>query len=1531
MSIARHHAEWLSLVEVAGPFLSMPVLLKVLPQGLDAHDPDHVRSLRLAFEEWEENRDSPRPKAAVHDAWIRFVLGQTLGLPGEVLAEGQKIPQAIKATVSEHGETLRPDFMVRNPDDVPDAGKPRLLIQTYPASQNLERPVAGLHWKASPATRMMELLHASDVGLGLVTNGDCWMLVDAPRGETTGFASWYASLWLEEQITLRAFRTLLGTHRFFAVAPAETLEAMLAESALNQQEVTDQLGYQVREAVGVLIQSLDRSDQDHGRELLAGVPETVLYEAALRVMMRLVFLFSAEEKKLIPAQTDDEFYLENYAVSTILDSLRETADQHGEEILERRHDAWCRLLSTFRAVYGGVQHERLKLPAYGGNLFDPDCYRFLEGRHEPKPGEKPKSWREELANPLPVNNRTVLHLLEALQLLQVRVPGGGPAEARRLSFLALDIEHIGQVYEGLLDHTAKRATEPMLGLAGSRDKELELPLAELERLHAKGEDHLITFLNEQTGRSTTALERALATKLDGDEASRCRAACGNDEKLWQRVRAFAGLLRNDTFGYPVVIRQKSVYVAAGTDRRSSGTHYTPRSLTEPIVQYTLEPLVYVGPAEGKPKEAWTLRSAREILSLKICDMACGSAAFLVQACRYLANRLMQAWEDEEERTPGKPRTSPEGRASTAHPAERILEEKKDQELEAMRLIVQRSLYGVDKNPQAVEMAKLSLWLLTMAKDKPFTFLDHAIRCGDSLVGINDLRQIEVFNLACEGDGYPLILDFLKQRIKRAIELRRKLEEMPVKSVDDVLAQERLFAEFQALMDRAKVAADWLIAAEFQGGSESGREARRVHAAIQVAGHFDDPDFATFEREARKRLKGQPTFHWALEFPEVMVEHGGFDAFVCNPPFMGGFRITGNFGDAYREFLVAHVANGQRGNADLCSYFFLRASSLLREDGQFGFLATNTIAQGDTREVGLEQLITNGCVIPRAVSSRPWPGTANLEVAHVWLRRGQWKGPFVLNDEPVAGITAFLTPPAEVAGKPNRLQANEGCSFTGCKVYGQGFVMTPEEAQALAAKDSRNKTVLFPYLDGEDVNSHHDQSPSRWVINFFDWPLSKAKEFTDCFRLVELQVKPERMVLRDTADGKRLKEKWWLYGRSRPELYGAISGKKRVLVAVLHTKHWSVAFYSPSIVFSHALAVFSKSDFATFSILESFIHESWAREYSSSLETRMRYTPTDCFETFPFPSNVMGLDPVGECYHELRQRIMLESHEGLTKTYNRLHDRDDDDEGIRKLRELHIEMDKAVAGAYGWTGLDLGHGFHNTKLGLRFTISEAARREVLGRLLKLNHERYADEAAKGLHDKKGKGKGGGRGRRASKNQAAEPSLYEDDPPAEETTQTQLLSMEADGRPSSIDEIDTDEIMAAFRQSARGQGWKGRDDLLKEVSLTLGYQRLGPKIEEALRGHLRAAIRRKIIESDGDLVRLGTTTMEQYDLEDLRAALGSVMRAGRGYEREEVIHAVARYLGFARVTDTVRQSMKSAINSGIRQGILAYEGDVIWREA
>ncbi len=317
MSIARDHVEWLSLIEVSGPFVSLPVLMRVFPQGLekDDNEPELRRLLRMAYDEWADNQGGPRPDPAIQRQWLRFVLANALEMPAEILAEGPAVPPNLRAYVPEHHETLAPDMALLAPDD----RAPRLLIKLYPAGQDLNKPLAGAHWKDSPATRMMELLRRTGVRLGLVSNGRYWMLVDAPQGETTGFATWDADIWTEEQLTLRSFRNLLGARRFFGVPDDETIEAMLAESAKNQQEVTEQLGYQVRRAVEVLVQSLDRIDKDRGRVLLQDVSMTQLYEAALTVMMRLVFLLSAEERGLLAL--GEPLYDNNYAVSTLQSSV----------------------------------------------------------------------------------------------------------------------------------------------------------------------------------------------------------------------------------------------------------------------------------------------------------------------------------------------------------------------------------------------------------------------------------------------------------------------------------------------------------------------------------------------------------------------------------------------------------------------------------------------------------------------------------------------------------------------------------------------------------------------------------------------------------------------------------------------------------------------------------------------------------------------------------------------------------------------------------------------------------------------------------------------------------------------------------------------------------------------------------------------------------------------------------------------------------------------------------------------------------
>ena len=301
------------------------MLDRVFPHGLDKDDTPEgkelVRNLRLAFDEWEDDKDGERPNPAIHKAWIDFVVKQGLGLPDEVLAEAQNIPQTLRATIAEHGETLRPDLVVRNPEGGANAGKVRLLVKTYPPTQGLEKPIDGRHWKASPATRDDGTAprHGDPAGSldqrGAVDAGRC------SEGETTGFASWYATLWFEEPLTLRAFRSLLGVHRFFAWDEKDTLAEILKESASNQQEVTDRLGYQVREAVEEIIRCLDRIDQDKGRQLLEGITESELDEAALTVMMRLVFLFSAEERGLL--LLGDPLFDEHYAVSTLVAKLQE--------------------------------------------------------------------------------------------------------------------------------------------------------------------------------------------------------------------------------------------------------------------------------------------------------------------------------------------------------------------------------------------------------------------------------------------------------------------------------------------------------------------------------------------------------------------------------------------------------------------------------------------------------------------------------------------------------------------------------------------------------------------------------------------------------------------------------------------------------------------------------------------------------------------------------------------------------------------------------------------------------------------------------------------------------------------------------------------------------------------------------------------------------------------------------------------------------------------------------------------------------
>jgi hypothetical protein len=331
---------------------------------------------------------------------------------------------------------------------------------------------------------------------------------------------------------------------------------------------------------------------------------------------------------------------------------------------------------------------------------------------------------------------------------------------------------------------------------------------------------------------------------------------------------------------------------------------------------------------------------------------------------------------------------------------------------------------------------------------------------------------------------------------------------------------------------------------------------------------------------------------------------------------------------------------------------------------------------------------------------------------------------------VGGISSALATRSRITGNARRLIANRERCFMGSNLLGTGFVLSPEEAQAMIAVDPRNADVLKPFLVGQDLNRQPGGSPTRWVIDFRDWPVDRARSYPEPFARVEELVRPERL----RQNERRARDYWWRFLRSGAELYRAITPLQRCVAIARVSSVVQPMLVPTKQVVSEQVVVFAYDDDGHFGVLSSGFHWWWAVTHASTLETRIRYTGTDCFETFVQPDITPAVSELGRELHVHRRFLMLDSQAGLTQTYNRVHDREQQADDIVHLRELHIALDLAVRDAYGWRDLDLGHGFHDTKLGTRFTFAPVPRQEVLDRLLELNHERYAEEVRQGSHAK-----------------------------------------------------------------------------------------------------------------------------------------------------------------------------------------------------
>ena len=519
-----------------------------------------------------------------------------------------------------------------------------------------------------------------------------------------------------------------------------------------------------------------------------------------------------------------------------------------------------------------------------------------------------------------------------------------------------------------------------------------------------------------------------------------------------------------------------------------------------------------------------------------------------------------------------------------------------------------------------------------------------IRCGDSLLGVADLQALEA---GIPDDAYrPLGTDdrahARQVRARNAREARmdlfshgfvtapladlaahmRQVAAMPDRTVEQVHAKSAAYRRVitQDAYCRLLLACDVWTAAFVQPFTPDGPAL--TTAAVQEAlthGALSDPRQGAFVTLARDE---RAFFHWSLEFPDAAAA-GRFDVILGNPPFMGGLRISGVAGEAYRRWLEAALAPFG-GTADLCAAFFRRAFALLRPGGRLGMIATNTIGQGDTCESGLKVIMAQGGRIAFARRFVRWPGQASVEVNLVVIeapraRRTQegtgGDGGALLDDHPVAAISSRLDAEEEI--EPQRLKPNEGKGFRGTATRGIGFVLEAAEAEALLARDPRNADCLFPYLNGDDLNTHPAQQPGRWVICFHDWDLVRAQQYPDLLRIVEERVKPERERLRGPGDARN-RAAWWQFGAYRAGMRRAIAPLRRVLARSRISEMHALVFVSKGWIYNEKVIVFAFDDDYHFALLQSGVHEAWMRQWTSTLRTDINYSPTDCFANFPFP-------------------------------------------------------------------------------------------------------------------------------------------------------------------------------------------------------------------------------------------------------------------------------------------------------------------------
>ncbi|WP_209332456.1 Eco57I restriction-modification methylase domain-containing protein [Lunatimonas salinarum] len=903
-----------------------------------------------------------------------------------------------------------------------------------------------------------------------------------------------------------------------------------------------------------------------------------------------------------------------------------------------------------------------------------------------------------------------------------------------------------------------------------------------------------------------------------------------DEDRKQVVKVNFGDLDVEEFGsvYQGLLEYEPVFTeletspsfgfVAGTERSSSGSHYTPEELVRPLIQHSLEYIIQ--DCLEKPEERLqvpvnqaSLKTLQEkaLLGIKVADISCGSGHILLSAARRIGTELAKVRTGEDQPTPTALR-------------------------QAVRDVIRECIYGVDKNPLAVELCKVALWLEAHNPGEPLNFLDHKIKCGDAIVGLEQKEELEkgiadeAFK-ALPGDDKTIATGFRKRNaeerkqkdqltmdystdvneaVNKAIEQFQLFKNLPERTPEEIEAKQKKFMELNkgTTYARLKSLADMQVAQFFIPKTPDQKSYICTDATYRK--YLREKTIPTGMPPAKAEALAQEKgfFHYFLEFPEIF-QYGGFDCILGNPPFLGGKKISGLFGDYFLSFIKNNFSPAE-GGVDLVTYFFRRIFQIIKNNGFQSLISTSTISQGDSRLSGLEYIIKSGGSINFAIRTMKWPGEASVEVSLISITKGNKIDLSILNGNVVQKINSYLDFSNDET--PLSLNLNQKICFYGTVILGKGFVIEEPIKELLINLDKKNLEVISDYLIGDDLNNSFLPSPRRNIINFGNMALKKASieewnnlndnekneltksgifldpftsdscasDYKECLEIVENTVKPERnLVKRDVY-----RKKWWQFAEKTSTLYSKLSELEFGFARCLTSKHHGIFIVKKDWVIDQTNVVFCSDSFAFFCLIQSSIHFDWVQWQSADMMgTGSRYNISRGFETFPFYPGIQSnnvLKEIGYSYYEYRLKLMQSIVLGVTKFYNLFHSLEVSEKvrmndlnstekktietqfgkdvfslwnhlqktdgacswdeaviGISKLREIHKEMDEAVLRAYGWTDIQLRHGFHEVELfpendRVRYTIHPDARKEILKRLLDLNHQYFEEEAKQGLH-------------------------------------------------------------------------------------------------------------------------------------------------------------------------------------------------------